>query len=174
MVIETYGIISKEFSKDQFIFMGDSAGGGLSLALALKMKEQNKLPMPVQLVLISPWVDAGMTVPIPLRLDKMDYILNIEALKLAGRNYAGGDEVKNYLVSPIYGDFSGLPEVGIWVGTSEVFLVDMPRLIEKLNNAQVTFDYFEAEGMQHDYPIFPIPEGKNALEEICTFLNSSK
>ena len=170
MVKTTYELLTKDSNED-FIFMGDSAGGGLSLAFAQLAQKENIQPRPTKLVLISPWVDIELSEPIPLELDKKDFILNIDAVKLAGKNYVGDGDGKHFLVSPIYGNFKGLCEVGIWAGTSEIFLPDMPKLIAKLENANVPFRYFEGEDMQHDYPLFPTSEGVKGMKSVCEFIN---
>ena len=169
MIKEAYQCLSKE-EKADFVFMGDSAGGGLSLAFAQLVEQENIQPKPSKLVLISPWLDVTMSADISTALEDKDLILNVRALKEAGRLYAGSSDPTHPLVSPIFGNFKNLCPIGFWMGTAEVFLMDVRRLEDKLKKAGVDYQYFEAEEMQHDYPLFPIPEGKAAVQEICNFL----
>ena len=170
MVEATFEFLVRTYKEREFIFMGDSAGGGLALAFAQYLIKQSQLPIPKKIVLISPWLDVSMSHEVPEVLDQKDLILNIEALKFAGMNYAGGTDLRDHRVSPIYGSFSGIPEIGIWIGTHEVFLPDMEGFLKKLKEEDVVYRYHEEEGMQHDYVIFPIPEGKKAIEEIYRFI----
>jgi len=170
MVKESYRILTAS-NNDEIILMGDSAGGGLSLALTQLINKENILRKPSKQVLISPWVDVTMSEPIPKELEDKDILLGVEPLIIAGKNYAGDTDPKHHLISPIYGDFEGMGEVGIWIGTHEIFLVDMPNLKNKLEHANVKYSYYEKEAMQHDYAIFPIKEGNEAILEICEFIN---
>ncbi len=170
MVSESYSAIISKNPDEEIIFVGDSAGAGLALAFAQKLVKDGLDPKPQKLVLISPWVDLSISTYIPPELNKKDLLLNLEALHMAADMYASGSDKRQYLLSPIFGDFSGLPLTGIWVGTSEIVWVDMPKLKEKLKEAGVPYIYTEGEGMQHDYPLFPIPEGKRAVTEICNFI----
>jgi len=110
--------------------------------------------------------------PIPKELQQKDLILHVDAVKLAGKNYVGDGNPKHFLVSPIYGNFKGLCKVGIWIGTSEIFLPDMPRLVAKLEEANIPFQYFEEKDMQHDFPLFPtVVEGIRGMKSVCDFIN---
>jgi acetyl esterase/lipase len=51
-----------EVKPEDVVFMGDSAGGGISLALAQLLKEKN-LSQPGNIILISPALDLSFTNP---------------------------------------------------------------------------------------------------------------
>lgn len=154
------------------IFMGDSAGGGLTLALAMMLRDRQASPQPDKLVLISPWLDLTQRTSIPESLQRRDHILAPETLKAAAAQYAGPVALTHYRLSPIYGNFAGLGAMGIWMGSSEIFYPELPPLRTALEQAGVPYRIYIGEAMQHDYPILPIPEGQRALREIAQFINT--
>ncbi len=149
----------------KIVFMGDSAGGGLALGIAEVLKERGEKG-PEELILISPWADASMSNPdIEDYLD-VDPMLGRDGLARMGRIWAGNLDVKDPMVSPIYGDLEGLCPVLLTTGTWEVLYPDTLLLKEKLEEAGVECRYIEKDRMIHCYPITPIPEAKDALSVI--------
>ena len=140
MMIPLYQKMIKQVKKEDFILLGDSAGGGIALAL-LEKAGLEELEQPSKTILISPWLDASMT---NIEMDKVqekDKILNKELLRLAGINYAGGEEeLKNYLISPIYGPLEKLENIIIYTGTSDILNPDVHKL-QKLAKEKRSTNY---------------------------------
>ena len=88
--------------------------------------------------------------------------------------YASSDDLKNPLVSPLFGDYSGFPPVQIFVGTREKLLDDSRRLAIKLQSYGVTTDYFEEPGLIHVWPVIipSAPETADALNKMADFAES--
>ena len=83
----------------------------------------------------------------------------------------GGDEpLEDWHVSPINGELSGLRNVHIFVGTREMFYPDNVLLYEKLQNLGVESCLIIGEGMNHVYPMYPIPEADRAVSRIADIL----
>ena len=105
------------------IVAGDSAGGNLALSLVLKLKEQKRI-LPRGLILFSPWTDlTGSGKSYETKVD-VDPILNREYLDNAIAAYASGQDLKNPLISPLFGNFTGFPPTYIQVGSNELLLSD--------------------------------------------------
>ena len=105
------------------IVAGDSAGGNLALSLVLKLKEQKRI-LPKGLILFSPWTDlTGSGKSYETKVD-VDPILNREYLDNAIAAYASGQDLKNPLISPLFGNFTGFPPTYIQVGSNELLLSD--------------------------------------------------
>lgn len=163
-------MLSATEAKD-IIFMGDSAGGGLALALAQYLSEKG-LPQPGKLILLSPWLDITMENPDIMSLDSKDPSLGIYGLIQMGKAWAGSAEPHNYMLSSIYGNVLGLGEIAIFVGGHEVLLPDI-RKFKALAEAQnVKISYYEYPKMNHDFPLFPIPEAKKAQKQIADIIKS--
>ena len=130
MIFPLYQEIIQKVEKENFILIGDSAGGGMALALLEKAGE-GSLEQPSQTIVISPWLDVTMTNPEIEQVQPNDLMLNQDLLRLAGIAYAGSEEqVKNYLVSPIYGPLEELENLTIYTGTNDILNPDVHRLVE--------------------------------------------
>lgn len=146
--------------------MGDSSGGGLALGLCLKLKTEGK-PLPKKLVLMAPWVDLTMTNPEIPAYEKVDPRNSRWLAKLWGETWSGGDDLKNYQLSPIYGALNGLPPIVQYVGTRDILYPDCVLLHQKLQAAGVDSTFIEGRGLNHVYPVYPIPEARVALFQIA-------
>lgn len=148
----------------RIILMGDSAGGGLALGLCQSFA-RNGIPQPDELILLSPWVDVSMTAPDLDEYDQQDPLLVPELLKACGECWAGGTDLKDPHVSPLYGSVEGLQNVTVFAGTAEVLYPDILRFCEKAKETP-GFRKIIAEGMYHVYPLYPIPEAAEAVKKI--------
>ncbi len=106
--------------------MGDSAGGGLALALAQKLKKDG-MTQPQQIILLSPWLDVTMTNPEFKDREAGDPMLDIEGSQMAGKAYAGRLNTKNYLVSPMYGDLTGLAKISLFTSGKDMLIADVRK-----------------------------------------------
>ena len=149
--------------------MGDSAGGGLAAAFAEKLVSDGKAA-PDSLVLLSPWVDVSMSGDYSA-LEKVDPMLGTARLKHFGESWAGGLSAKDPLISPLFGSAEGLPKTLIFAGTREIFYYDLIRFYDMLSEAGVDTTLVIGEGMDHVYPLYPIPEAKKSLRQILDFLS---
>lgn len=161
-----------EYPKERIVFMGDSAGGGLALSFAQKIKSGFG-KQPEKIIMFSPWLDVSMTNHEIAQFEKLDKILSINGLKTAGKNFAGNLDVKDFRVSPIYGNFSGLGKISVFIGTHEIFMADVKRLKHLLEEQQIDFNYFEYPDMFHDWVVIAnLKESKDAIGRVAEILNS--
>ena len=101
------------------IVAGDSAGGNLALSLTLKLKEEGRM-LPRGLALMSPWTDLTKSGKSYQTRSSVDPVLDQEYLDRMIENYAGGMELTNPYISPLFGKLEGLPPVYIQVGDNEL------------------------------------------------------
>jgi acetyl esterase/lipase len=132
---------------------GDSAGGGLALATALALRERG-LPAPVGLVLLSPWTDLCGTGESITTNAATDLVLSRDTPEdpdISG--YAGGHDLTEPLISPLYADFSGFVPFIVHVGGAELLLDDSTRLAERAAAAgcDVTIEVWPE--MQHVFQV---------------------
>jgi monoterpene epsilon-lactone hydrolase len=153
---------------------GDSAGGGLSLALLLKLRDLRE-PLPAAACLFSPWTDLAGTGPSVIANGDRDPLLVVgnDVLSLA---YAGEADLRNPLVSPLYGEYSGLPPMIFFVGGTEILLDDSRRVAARAKSAGVAADLRVYPEMPHVWPAMSalVPEGGQALDEAAAFLRSAR
>ena len=169
-VYEAYVYLSAEYSRDEVVLVGDSAGGGLALSLAQVIQEWHSVRCPEKIVLFSPWLDISLENPKINEQENKDMILSKEALQYAAEKYSEPMDFKKPIVSPIYGDFSELGSILMFFGSYELFFVDGLRMqrIAETDNLDISFHFYDE--MPHDWVIFPIPESKKALQEACEFI----
>ena len=84
IVQKSFDILISQYPKDRFMFMGDSAGGGLALAFAQKLKNEKYEVQPVKNILFSPWLDLSMQNPDIKPQEHLDKILPLNGLIDAG------------------------------------------------------------------------------------------
>ena len=165
LLFNLYEYLLKE-NKD-IIIMGDSAGGGLSISFTQYLKKLN-IKLPSKLVLFSPWVDVSMDNGDIDKYESVDPILSKYGLKELGKMWANELDVKDYKVSPIYGDLD-LPDILLYVGTKEIFYPDNILFFNKLDKSKSKL--IVGEGLTHVYPVYPIKEGCETIKEINEFIN---
>ena len=170
MVSGAYELLLNQYPEDNFIFMGDSAGGGLALAFTQKLIYEKHARLPAKNILLSPWLDMTMSNPDIKRLERSDYILSVEMLRIAGLKYSNGEDLDQYLLSPINGEFKDIPRTIVFYSTEELFYADCIRLRSMPGFETENIVFREYEKMPHDWAIFPIPESNLVVHEICTFI----
>lgn len=173
-LIELYKEVLKQTTADNIIIIGDSAGGGHALGLSILLKEKG-LPQPKEIILISPWLDISMkNKNITKELDKKDVILNKEWLLVYAYYWSNGEDVNNYLLSPINGDLSDLAPVSIFIGTDDILYPDTLLLKKKLINQKNDHKLFVYDNMFHNFPLYNfsgMEESKDSLGEIIKIVN---
>lgn len=143
---------------------GDSAGAGLAVALALAARAAG-LAQPAGLCLISPWVDLAHegTTYDKARGDTV----TLAGLRSSARSYAGGADLKDPLISPLYGDLLGLAPMRIDVGSAEALLSDSTRLAQRAAAHDVEVTLQIIPHLVHSYPahVRLLPAVRAALDE---------
>lgn len=71
------------------------------------------------------------------------------AIRAAAKLYAGDFDLKNPLISPLYGDFEGFPPTYLVSGTRDLLLSDTIKVHRKLRDAGVVADLNVFEGIPH-------------------------
>lgn len=129
---------------------GTSTGGGMTLILALRAKVE-QLPLPAALAAGTPWADMSKTGDSYFTNEGVDNILmSYEGwLGDAARLYAGGHDLKDPMLSPVYGDVQGFPPTLLTSGTRDLFLSNTARMHLKLREAGVAADLIVFEGTSH-------------------------
>ena len=164
MIVPVYTQLLQKTDSQNIIIIGDSAGGGMALALCEYLQEK-QIMEPRKAILISPWLEVGLENPAIDSVQKDDKKLSKESLKIAGLAYAGGNQenLKNYLVSPLYGNVENLNNIVIYTGTYDILNPDVKELVKKNANIVVK----EYEGKSH---IWLIDEREEANEEYQDFI----
>ncbi len=162
-------LLDRGVAAADIVVAGDSAGGGLTLATLFELRDGG-LELPGCAVLFSPWLDLTGSGSIDPGAAE-DPLVNRQALATMAAWYAG-DALTYALVSPLFGDFRGLPPLQIQVGTRELLLDDARRARTRARDCGVTLDYVEAESLIHVWPVLApdAPESARALARAARFM----
>lgn len=151
------------------ILTGDSAGGNLALALTLKLKQEGRL-LPRGIVLMSPWTDLTSSGDSFIEKAELDPVLNRVYIDRMVKAYAGEEDLKNPLISPLFGDFNGFPPTYIQVGENEILLSDATRLHQVLVDANVSVRMDIYPGMWHVFQMSPVKAARDAMDQDAEFI----
>jgi acetyl esterase/lipase len=165
------------------VFMGgDSAGGNLSLVMAAWIRDEN-LRAPDAVVALSPLADStysGPSIRNNLLTDIMLGPLFGALLKIPksilGWIFVLENRIRpsNPLVSPVFGDLSGLPPTLVQVSEAEMLLDDARRYVSKARAAGSPVRLQSWPGLLHVWQIFhpSVPEAREAMARIGEFVAS--
>jgi epsilon-lactone hydrolase len=148
-----------------FVLGGDSAGGGLASVVAQTARDQD-LRQASGLLLICPWLDVSVSDPSQTAIEPRDCVLTIDGARAAGRMYARDLPLDDPRVSPKYGNWDGLPSIKLYGGGDDILLADARWLAAKLPSAH----YIEGDSLMHDWPIFFLPESREAQAQMGAFV----
>jgi len=153
---------------------GTSTGGGMTLALVIKLKELG-MPLPGAIMAGTPWSDLTKTGDTYFTHEFVDNVLgsNDGLLEAAAKLYAGKHDLKEPLLSPVYGDLTGFPPTILLSGTRDLFLSNTVRVHQKLLQSGAVAELLVFEGQSHaQYSFAPdAPETKAAWNEVSQFFD---
>lgn len=171
--VAVWKALIKNHNPRSMALFGTSAGGGLTLATVLKLKELG-VPLPGAIMAGTPWADLTQTGDTEFTNQYIDDVLvkYPGGLENAAKLYAGSHDLKEPLLSPVYGDLSGFPPTVLVSGTRDLFLSDTVRVHQKLLRAGVVADLLVLEAESHAQYLDPdVPESAQALDEVAQFLD---
>ena len=158
----------ERFAPEQVAVVGPSAGGGLAASLVLKIRDEG-LPMPAACVLATPEADlteSGDTFETNAEIDVILRKRLSESIAL----YAGGHDLRDPYLSPVFADFSkGFPPTILLSGTRDLFLSNTVRLHRALRKAGIEAELHVWEAMPHG-GFFGAPEDAEVLAEQASFI----
>jgi len=153
---------------------GTSTGGGMTLAMVLRARKEG-LPLPGAIAPGTPWSDMTKTGDTYFANEMVDNVLvsNDGWLGDAANLYANGHDLKDPMLSPIYGDLQGFPPTILTSGTRDLFLSNTVRVHRKLRAAGVVADLLVFEGLSHAQYLFvpDAPESKEHFAEVGAFFD---
>lgn len=165
-------LLSQGYKPEDIAIGGESAGATLTLSLLLALKGKG-IAMPNSAFSISPVTD--------LRCEAKSFEYNAKndvapmgSWTVWTKMYISDADPTNPLLSPQFGDFTGIPPLYICVGTHEIHYDDCINIAEvaKRHGVDVTLGIWDR--MIHAFPLLSplFPEAKKALDEICEFVKS--
>jgi acetyl esterase/lipase len=162
-------LLRQGYEAKDIVVGGESAGGTLTLSLLLALKEK-KINMPAAAFAISPVTDLRCEAD-SFRTNAKKDIAPQGSWDVWTDYYIGTQDPTQPLLSPLMGDYEGLPPLYICVGTHEIHFDDCVNVAQKAKEAGVAVTLRIWPRMIHAFPILSplFPEAKQALAEICAF-----
>ncbi len=157
------------------IFAGDSSGGAMSLVLAQKIRDLDiDILEPEQLFLYVPWMDVTMENEQVEEIEPIDPMLGMHGLIDIGKRWAADLDLKDPVVSPIFGTFEDLGYISLFTGTRDMLCPDIVKFSEILTEQGIEHTFMLKEGLDHPYPLFPTPEAKEAQQMLIDAILATK
>jgi acetyl esterase/lipase len=155
---------------------GSSVGGNMTLSLVQRAKREG-LPLPGAVLASSPYSDLSKTGDTYYSNDGVDREIRYDGFwESVTRLYAGGMDLKDPRLSPVYGDFTGFPPTALVTGTRDLYLSNTVRVHQRLLKANVPTELYVEEGESHMGFLGAIlegaPEGKELYSHLARFFDS--
>lgn len=166
-----YRLVLERHAPADIAICGRSAGGNLAAAMLLRARDEG-LPMPGSLVLLSPEVDLTESGDSFQTNQLIDLVLP-RPLLAVNRLYAGGADLADPYLSPLFGDLRGFPPSFLQSGTRDLFLSNTVRMHRALRQAGVEAQLHVFEAMPHGgFMMGGTPEDRTLEVEIQGFLTA--
>lgn len=161
-------LVKQGVAPKQIVVAGDSAGGNLTITMMMALRERGET-LPAAGACLSPAGDlsaragtAGLT---------RDPLLPPRAIRRYTASYVGGGDARNPLISPVFGDWRGLPPLLIHVGEDEILREDAVRMEALARAAGVPVRLEIYPRMWHVWQInTDLPDSARSLDDIAQFL----
>lgn len=172
-----YKELVKEYGARNIAVLGTSTGGAMTLILALQCIEGG-VPVPAALISGTPWSDIDKIGDSYATNDGVDNVLGTydHLVKASAYAYAGGEDFKEPLVSPVYAkdeELAKFPPTLLVSGTRDLFLSNTARMHKRLlmNGAQAELIVYEALSHAQYYLVPDAPETDDHYKLLDMFLD---
>lgn len=166
--LAAYRHVLQRHAPEAIVIGGRSAGGNIAVATLLRAREEG-LPMPAGVVLLSPQVDLTESGDSFATNRLIDVVLP-GSLMSNNLLYAAGADLSHPLVSPLFGDLTGLPATLLQSGTRDIFLSNTVRMHRALRRADVAAELHIFEAMPHGGFGGATPEDGELQAEVTRFV----
>ncbi len=163
-------LLKQGYNPENIVVGGESAGATLTLSLLLALKADN-IVLPKAAFSISPVTDLSCQAK-SFEYNAKNDVAPLGSWTVWTNLYIAGSDTKNPLLSPLFGNYEGIPPLYICVGTDEIHYDDCVNVANVAKKYGVDVTLREWENMIHAFPLLSplFPEAKKALSEICEFV----
>ncbi|HUI60520.1 MAG TPA: alpha/beta hydrolase [Steroidobacteraceae bacterium] len=157
------------YSAPDVVLAGDSAGANLALVTLQRLHALGEA-LPACVVLLSAGLDFTLSGRSVVANDGRDPMFSLAGLAALRSFYAPPEQYLNPAVSPLFGDFSGLPPLLFQVGERELLLDESTRAAARAHAAGVTVELEIWERMGHGFQALPLPQAQSAADHVVAFV----
>lgn len=161
-------LLQQGFPSDHIAIAGDSAGGNLTITTMLQLRDSD-IPLPGAAACLSPVTDLSNKES--LFQTQYDAVLHPRASRFMNASYLAGQDARNPLISPVFGDLQGLPPMLIHAGEEEILRDDAIRIAALAEEADVSVQLEIYPRMWHVWQLFlSLPQAVQSLDAIAHFI----
>lgn len=151
---------------ERVLLSGESSGAGLALATAMALRQAGD-PLPAGIVAVCPFADLTLRSPSISAYDGLDPAANRDSLTAMAAQYTQMHDPTDPMVSPLLGDFTGLPPIFVAATEGEVLYDDARRVADAAERAGVPVERLFVTDSVHVFPLFAfLPEARQAVQRI--------
>lgn len=173
VMMDYYERVITPMQAKKVVLMGDSFGGNVAMSMTQEIAKRGLKPV-TGLVLMSPCVDNAFTQRDKmLALQPLDVMIKLERIETIMGGWQGELPSTHPWVSPVYGDLHAFPDDTLLIyGSDEILKADAELLTDKMNELRRPIRSLEYQGMFHTFPLFPVREGFDAIQQITKLVLS--
>ncbi len=161
-------LLRQGYPAQRIVVAGDSAGGNLTITLAMALRDAGE-PLPAALACLSPVGDLSSSEERGRTF--VDPVLHPRAIRRFNRSYIDGHDARHPLISPVFGDWHGLPPLLIHAGENELLREDAERMARAAQQAGAEVELAIYPRMWHVWQLnLELPQARDSLEKIAAFL----
>ena len=152
---------------------GTSAGAGFVLATLLRLRREGH-PLPAASASLSPGADMTLSGDLVELIGDDDPMLVAGDVAECFDAYAGATDPQDPLVSPVFGDYTGVTPLFLLAGTRELIGSDAIRTATRAQQAGCDVTLVVLDGMWH-VPIADgsgVPEMQHAFDQMIEFFRA--
>lgn len=163
-------LLKQGIAPKQIVVAGDSAGGNLTITMMMALRDRGE-GLPAAGACLSPAGDLSARENTTDLVN--DPLLPPRAIRRYTASYVGNSDARTPLISPVFGDWRGLPPLLIHVGEDEILREDAVRMEALAREAGVSVRLEVYPRMWHVWQLFPaLPQAVASLDDIARFLKS--
>lgn len=163
-------LLDQGISAKNIVVAGDSAGGNLTVTMLMKLRDSG-ISLPAAAACLSPVTD--LSNKINLGKEFKDPLLHPKAMKFFHEAYGAHNDLRNPLISPVFGNLRGLPPLLVHAGEDEILREDAVRIASLAKSVDVDVRLEIYPRMWHVWQLnLALPQTIQSLSDIAQFLKS--
>ena len=170
VIVDAYQGLLDRYEAGNIGIFGTSAGGTFALAALLRLQQEG-LPLPAASAPLSPGADMTLSGDLTKLVGANDPMLDAQDVVDVVAAYAGTTDPRDPLVSPVFGDYTGVTPLFLLAGTHELVSSDAIRVATRARQDGCEVTLILLDGMWH-VPIANnsgVPELQFAFDELIKF-----
>jgi acetyl esterase/lipase len=163
-------LLKQGIPAENLVLAGDSAGGNLAITTMMKLRDNGE-QLPAAAACLSPV--ACLSGGHVSSRQGNDPLLHPRAMRMYDRSYVGRNDACDPLISPVFGDWRGLPPLLVHAGEDEILREDAVRIERLAKAAGVDVRLEVYPRMWHVWQLFlELPQATESLDGIAQFLRA--